>query len=46
VRVRYQFRMRPRWLAWAVEPMARAWFSRETRRRVAALERAIAAGAR
>ena len=27
---RYQFRMRPRWLAWAVEPMARAWFSRET----------------
>jgi hypothetical protein len=43
---RYQFRMRPRWLAWAVEPVARAWFSRETRLRVAALERAIAAGKR
>ena len=43
---RYQLRTRPRWLAWAVEPMARAWFSRETRLRVAALERAIAAGAR
>ena len=39
---RYQFRMRPRWLAWAIEPMARAWFSRETRLRVAALERALA----
>jgi len=43
---RYQLRMRPRWLAWAVEPMARAWFSRETRLRVAALERTIARGAR
>ncbi|MEO5821560.1 MAG: SRPBCC family protein [Vicinamibacteraceae bacterium] len=42
---RYQFRTRPRWLAWAIEPIARAWFSRETRLRVAALERAIAAGA-
>ena len=29
VLVRYQFKIRPRWLAWAVEPMARAWFSRE-----------------
>ena len=46
VRFRYQFRMRPRWLAWAIEPLARAWFSRETRLRVAALERAIAAGPR
>jgi ribosome-associated toxin RatA of RatAB toxin-antitoxin module len=44
VLVRYQFKIRPRWLAWAVEPMARAWFSREMRLRVAALERAIAAG--
>ena len=43
---RYQFRMRPRWLAWAIEPLARAWFSRETRLRVTALERVIAAGAR
>lgn len=43
---RYQFRMRPRWLAWAVEPIARAWFSRETRLRVAALDRAIASGQR
>jgi hypothetical protein len=43
---RYQFRIRPRWLAWAVEPMARAWFWRETRLRVVALEQAIAAGQR
>jgi hypothetical protein len=43
---RYQFRVRPRWLAWAIEPLARAWFSRETRLRVVALERTIAAGVR
>ena len=36
---RYQFKVRPRWLAWAIEPVARAWFSRETRLRVAALRR-------
>ena len=41
---RYQFRTRPGWLAWAIRPR-RAWFSRETRLRVVALERAIAAGA-
>jgi ribosome-associated toxin RatA of RatAB toxin-antitoxin module len=34
---RYQLKTRPRWLAWAIEPMARAWFSRETRLRVRAL---------
>jgi hypothetical protein len=34
---RYQLKTRPRWLAWAVEPIARAWFSRETRLRVEAL---------
>ncbi len=42
---RYQFRIRPRLLAWAFEPLARAWFSRETRLRVAALRRAIASAA-
>jgi hypothetical protein len=45
VKFRYQLRVRPAWLAWAIEPVARAWFSHETRRRVAALERAIAGGA-
>jgi ribosome-associated toxin RatA of RatAB toxin-antitoxin module len=40
---RYQLKTRPRWLAWAMEPVARAWFSRETRLRVEAL-RAAAAG--
>ena len=34
---RYQFRTRPRWLAWLIEPLARRWFSWETRKRVAAL---------
>jgi hypothetical protein len=44
VKFRYQLRTRPSWLAWAIEPIARGWFSYETRRRVEALQRAIAAG--
>lgn len=44
VTFRYQFRTRPRWSAWAVEPMARWWFSRETRLRVRALAKALLAG--
>jgi hypothetical protein len=47
VTFRYQLRARPRWLAWALEPLARRWFSRETRLRVVALEGALrAVGAR
>jgi len=38
VAFRYQFRTRPRWLAWLIEPLARRWFSWETRRRVVALQ--------
>ena len=38
---RYQFRTRPRWLAWVIEPLARRWFSWETRKRVLALQAAI-----
>src|SRR5262245_3636170 len=38
---RYQFRLRPRWLAWMIEPLARRWFSWETRKRVVALEAAL-----
>ena len=38
---RYQFRTRPRWLAWLVEPLARRWFSWETRKRVVALQAAL-----
>jgi ribosome-associated toxin RatA of RatAB toxin-antitoxin module len=38
---RYQFRTRPRWLAWLIEPLARRWFSWETRKRVAALQAAL-----
>lgn len=34
---RYQFHLRPAWFAWALEPLARGWFSWETKRRVAAL---------
>ena len=41
VAFRYQFRTRPRWLAWLVEPMARRWFSWETRKRVVALQAAL-----
>jgi len=38
---RYQFRTRPRLLAWLIEPLARRWFSWETRKRVAALQAAL-----
>ena len=41
VAFRYQFRMRPRWLAWLLEPLARRWFSWETRKRVLALQAAL-----
>jgi ribosome-associated toxin RatA of RatAB toxin-antitoxin module len=41
VAFRYQFRMRPRWLAWVLEPLARRWFSWETRKRVVALQAAL-----
>jgi ribosome-associated toxin RatA of RatAB toxin-antitoxin module len=43
VTFRYQLRARPRWLAWALEPMARWWFARETRTRVIALAKAVRA---
>jgi ribosome-associated toxin RatA of RatAB toxin-antitoxin module len=43
---RYQFRTRPRWLAWFLEPVAKWWFGRETRVRVVALSKAIRSGAR
>ena len=45
VRFRYQLRVRPRWLAWLFEPLVRRWFSRETRQRVLALQRALRTGA-
>jgi ribosome-associated toxin RatA of RatAB toxin-antitoxin module len=41
VAFRYQFRTRPRWLAWLIEPLARRWFSWETRKRVIALQGAL-----
>ncbi len=41
VSFRYQFRIRPRWLSWALEPLARRWFSWETRKRVVALQAAL-----
>jgi hypothetical protein len=41
VSFRYQLRTRPRFLAWGIEPLVRAWFSRETRRRVEALRAAL-----
>ena len=41
VSFRYQFRTRPRWLSWLIEPLARRWFSWETRKRVVALETAL-----
>ncbi|HZN53814.1 MAG TPA: SRPBCC family protein [Candidatus Polarisedimenticolaceae bacterium] len=37
VTFRYFLDVRPQWLAWIVEPLARHWFSRETKRRVVAL---------
>jgi ribosome-associated toxin RatA of RatAB toxin-antitoxin module len=42
VTFRYQLRTRPHWLAWMIEPVARWWFSRETRLRVVALAKALA----
>ena len=42
VTFRYQLRVRPHWLAWLIEPLARWWFSRETRMRVVALAKALA----
>lgn len=42
VTFRYNLRVRPGWAAWALEPLARRWFSRETRLRVVALREAIA----
>jgi ribosome-associated toxin RatA of RatAB toxin-antitoxin module len=42
VTFRYQLRTRPHWLAWLIEPVARWWFSRETRIRVAALANTLA----
>jgi ribosome-associated toxin RatA of RatAB toxin-antitoxin module len=44
VTFRYHLRARPRWLAWLIEPLARWWFSRETRLRVAALANALRSG--
>jgi ribosome-associated toxin RatA of RatAB toxin-antitoxin module len=41
VAFRYQFKLRPRWLAWLLEPWARRWFSWETRKRVVALQAAL-----
>jgi hypothetical protein len=41
---RYQLRARPRWLAFLIEPVARWWFSRETRMRVVALAKAVSEG--
>ena len=41
VTFRYQFRMRPRWLSWLLEPLARRCFSWETRKRVIALQKAL-----
>jgi hypothetical protein len=41
VAFRYQFKMRPRWLSWALEPLARRWFSWETRKRIVALQAAL-----
>ncbi len=41
VEFRYQFRMRPRVVAWLLEPLARRWFSWETRKRVIALQVAL-----
>lgn len=41
VSFRYQFRTRPRWLGWLLEPLARRWFSWETRKRVLGLQAAL-----
>jgi ribosome-associated toxin RatA of RatAB toxin-antitoxin module len=41
VSFRYQFRTQPRWISWLMEPLARRWFSWETRKRVVALQAAL-----
>jgi len=41
VSFRYHLRARPRWLAWALEPVAKWWFSRETRLRILALQQQL-----
>jgi ribosome-associated toxin RatA of RatAB toxin-antitoxin module len=41
VAFRYQFRMRPTWIAWLLERTARQWFAWETRKRVVALQTAL-----
>jgi len=46
VTFRYLLRTRPRWLAWALEPLAEWWFSRETRLRVLALQEVLRRQAR
>jgi hypothetical protein len=45
-RVVYQYHLasRPRWLQWLIQPILCWVFSRETRRRLAALKKAIEAG--
>jgi len=46
VAFRYQFRTRPNCLSWLVEPLARRWFSWETRKRVVALQAALSSRSR
>jgi ribosome-associated toxin RatA of RatAB toxin-antitoxin module len=41
VTFRYHLRARPRWLAWVLEPVAKLWFSRETRLRIMALQQQL-----
>jgi ribosome-associated toxin RatA of RatAB toxin-antitoxin module len=43
VTFKYAFRIGPRWLSWVLEPLARSWFSWETRRRVVALAEVLKA---
>jgi len=43
VTFRYFLDVRPKWLGWLLEPVARRWFSWETQRRVRALGRFAAA---
>lgn len=41
VTMRYTFRTRPRWLAWAMEPVAKWVFGRDVRGRLAGLKRGV-----
>ena len=41
VTFRYHLRARPGWLAWVLEPVAKWWFSRETRLRIMALQKQL-----